>query len=180
MVYVFLADGFETCEALACVDILRRAKIETQTVGVGNKKIISSQKIEVTADKTEDEISFLDDIEGIVLPGGMPGTLNLENSKVVNSFIDFANEKKLLIAAICAAPSVLGKKGLLKEKKATCFPGFEEYLSGAEYTGSFVERDENIITGKGMGVANDFALEIVAYLRDRELAESINKSIQSK
>lgn len=180
MVYVFLADGFETVEALACVDVLRRAGIETVTVGVSGKSITSSQKIEVVCDRDEEEISVLDDVEGIVLPGGMPGTVNLENSAVVNSFVDFANENKLLIAAICAAPSVLGKKNLLNGKKATCFPGFEEYLYGADYTGSFVEKDGNIITAKGMGVAVDFGLEIVAYLRGRKTADKIKSSIQSR
>ena len=119
MVYVFLANGFETVEALACVDVLRRAGIETVTVGIESKTINSSQNIKVICDKAEDEISVLDDVEGIVLPGGMPGTKNLDKSVVVNTFIDFAIENGLLVAAICAAPSVLGKRGLLSGKKAT-------------------------------------------------------------
>ncbi|MBO4339216.1 MAG: DJ-1/PfpI family protein [Clostridia bacterium] len=180
MVYVFLAEGFEIVEALAVVDVLRRAKIETATVGIGGKAVKSSNGITVTCDKEENEIGLMDDIEAIVLPGGMPGTINLDNSATVHSFLEFADEKKLLIAAICAAPSVLGKKGFLKDKKATCFPGFEEYLYGADYTGGFVEKDSNIITAKGMGVAVDFGLEIVSYLRDKQLSESIRKSIQSK
>ena len=180
MVYVFLANGFETVEALACVDILRRADIETVTVGVGSKNITSSQSIPVECDETDLRIGFLDDIEAIVLPGGMPGTVNLEESKVVQDFIDFAVKRNIIIGAICAAPSILGKKGLLKNKNATCFPGFEKYLSNAVYTGNSVEKDGNIITGKGMGVAVDFALEIVACLRGRELADSIKKSIQAK
>jgi len=180
MVYVFLANGFETVEALACVDILRRAKIETKTVGVGYKDITSSQKIPVLCDELDLRIGFLDDIEAIVLPGGMPGTTNLDESEIVHRFIDDAANKNILIAAICAAPLILGKKGLLKGKKATCFPGFEKYLEGADYTGNSVETDGNIITGKGMGVAVDFALEIVAYLRGRDIADEIKTSIQSK
>ena len=180
MVFVFLADGFETVEALACVDVLRRAKIETVTVGVDRSEIISSQNISVKCDTVDNRIGILDDIDAVVLPGGMPGTVNLENSSTVNQFIDYAYEKNILIAAICAAPSILGKKGLLKGKKATCFPGFEQYLDGAVYTGNSVEKDGNIITGKGMGVAVDFGLEIVAQIKGRELADSIKASIQSK
>ena len=179
MVYLFLADGFETVEALACVDILRRAEIDVKTVGINGLNITSSQRIKVSCDTTDREISISDGVDGIILPGGMPGTLNLEASDTVQSFLDYAETNKLLIAAICAAPSVLGKKGLLKGKKATCFPGFEEFLQGADYTGNPVERDGNIITARGMGVANDFALEIVSFLKSRELAEKIDKSIQS-
>jgi len=180
MVYVFLADGFETVEALACVDILRRAEIETVTVGVGREIINSSQSIPVKCDELDSRVGLFDDIEAIVLPGGMPGTVNLEQNATVNKFIDYAVKKNILICAICAAPSILGKKGLLKNKKATCFPGFEKYLDKAEYTGSSVEKDGNIITGKGMGVAVDFALEIVSSLRDETLAQNIKKSIQCK
>jgi 4-methyl-5(b-hydroxyethyl)-thiazole monophosphate biosynthesis len=180
MVYVFLANGFETVEALACVDILRRAEIETVTVGVNYPEITSSQSIPVRCDEIDSKIGLYDDIEAIILPGGMPGTVNLEESQIVRDFIDFAVKKDILIGAICAAPSILGKMGLLAGKRATCFPGFEKYLEGAEYTGNSVETDGKIITGKGMGVAVDFALEIVAALRGRELADRINKAIQSK
>ncbi len=180
MVYLFLADGFETVEALACVDILRRAKIEIATVGIENKTVISSQNIKVECDKTENEIGVLDDVVAVILPGGMPGTLNLEKNSTVQEFIDFAAENDILIAAICAAPSILGKKGLLKGKKATCYPGFEEYLIGADYTGKSVEKDGNIITGKGMGVANNFALEIVSSIKGKSLADEIKASIQSE
>lgn len=180
MVYVFLADGFEVVEALAVVDVLRRAKIETATVGIGGKRIKSSNNIEIACDKVDEEISLMDDIEGIVLPGGLPGTTNLDNSNTVDAFINFSIENKLLVAAICAAPSVLGKRNLLDGKNATCYPGFEKYLYGANYTAAFVEKDGNIITGKGMGVAVDFGLEIVSYLRSKELAESIKSSIQSR
>lgn len=180
MVYLFLANGFETVEALAVVDILRRAEIETVTVGVDSKEIVSSQKIKVECDELDSRIGCLDDIDAVILPGGMPGTINLENSKIVSQFIDYASENNILIAAICAAPSILGKRGLLKGKKATCFPGFEKYLDGAEYTGNSVEKDGNIITGKGMGVAVDFALEIVSEIKGRDLAERIKASIQCK
>ena len=181
MVYVFLADGFETVEALACVDFLRRADIETVTLGVGGKKsITSSQKIKIECDDIDANIRFLGDIDAIILPGGMPGTINLEDSLAVRDSIEFAVKNNILIAAICAAPSILGKMGLLVGKKATCFPGFEKYLEGAEYTGNSVEKDGNIITGKGMGVAVDFGLEIVASLKSRELADKIRASIQSK
>ena len=180
MVYVFLANGFETVEALATVDILMRAQIETITVGVGSKDIVSAQLIPVKCDVRDTNIGFLDDIEAIILPGGQPGTNNLDESEIVHKFIDYAANKGILISAICAAPMILGKKGLLEGKKATCFPGIEKFLKGAQYTANFVEKDGNIITGKGMGVAVDFALEIVAYLRGRELADEIKATIQSK
>lgn len=131
MVYVFLADGFEIIEALAPVDMLRRAKIDVKTVGVTGKTVKSSCGVDVTTDITIDEFDFYD-VQAIVLPGGMPGTLNLENCGAVQSAIDNAVNTNCLLCAICAAPSILGHKDLLNGKKAICFPGFEETLSGAE------------------------------------------------
>ena len=121
MVYVFLADGFETIEALAVVDMLRRAKIDNETVGVTGKTVKSSHNIEVVADITIDELN-ISNADAIVLPGGMPGTLNLEANGVVQSSIDYCVENKKYICAICAAPSILGHKGLLKGRNAICFP----------------------------------------------------------
>ena len=121
-----------------------------------------------------------DDIEAVVLPGGMPGTLNLEKSEKVNEFIDRASKDGKLICAICAAPSVLGHKNLLRGKTATCFPGFEKDLYGAVATGAPVERDGNIITARGMGVALEFGLKTVEALCGSEVAESIKSSVQSE
>ena len=131
MVLVLLAEGFEEIEALTVVDILRRAEVDVKTVGVGSKNISGSHSIKVECDlQLSDEI-FNKDISALVLPGGMPGTLNLEKSEAVIKLVKKTHDKNVLIAAICAAPSVLGKLGLLKGHEATCYPGFEKYLEGA-------------------------------------------------
>lgn len=179
MVYVFLADGFEIIEALAPVDMLRRAKIDVKTVGVSSEIVTSSCGVGVKCDMTLDEFDFYD-VEAVVLPGGMPGTLNLENSSAVQKVIDNANNTNAFICAICAAPSILGHKGLLSGKKAVCFPGFENSLEGCESCCEYVVTDGKFITAKGAGVCIDFGLEIVKQLRGGELANEIRKSIQSR
>ena len=128
MIYVFLANGFEECEALAPVDILRRGGLDVKTVGVGGKTVSGSHGIPVVCDITEDE-AVTDGLEAIVLPGGMPGTLNLEKSNSVQRFIDFAVQNGLIIGAICAAPSILGHKGLLRGKKPPVFRALKKTLS---------------------------------------------------
>lgn len=180
MVYCFLAPGFEEIEALATVDILRRANIEVLTVGVGEDVIIGSHQIPVLADIREGDAKLDSSLEAVILPGGMPGTLNLQKSESVQNAIDFAVANDKYVCAICAAPLILGHKDLLNGKKATCYPGFEEDLKCAEATGRFVEEDGKIITGKGAGVAIDFALRIVEKLLNKEKADKINASIQSK
>lgn len=177
MVYVFLADGFEIIEALAPVDMLKRAKADVLTVGVTGKDVTASCGITVNADITINEFEYKD-VDAVVLPGGMPGTLNLENNAAVQSAIDSAENDGALICAICAAPSILGHKGLLNGKEATCFPGFEDALEGAFLSEKFVVKDRNIITARGAGVCIDFGLEIVAALKGRALAEEIRKQIQ--
>lgn len=179
MVYVFLADGFEIIEALAPVDMLRRAKIDVKTVGVSSEIVTSSCGVGVRCDMTIDEFDFYD-VEAVVLPGGMPGTLNLENSSAVQKVIDNANNTNAFICAICAAPSILGHKGLLSGKKAVCFPGFENSLEGCESCCEYVVTDGKFITAKGAGVCIDFGLEIVKQLRGGELSDEIRKSIQSR
>lgn len=179
MVYVFLADGFEIIEALAPVDMLRRAKIDVKTVGVSSEIVTSSCGVGVKCDMTIDEFDFYD-VEAVVLPGGMPGTLNLENSSAVQKVIDNANNTNAFICAICAAPSILGHKGLLSGKKAVCFPGFENSLEGSESCSEYVVTDGKFITAKGAGVCIDFGLEIVKQLRGGELSDEIRKSIQSR
>lgn len=171
MYYMFLAEGFEETEALAPLDILRRAEIEVYTVGVGAKVVTGSHKVPVVADVIDCEIGPDKDCEGIILPGGMPGTLNLEKSAAVQKFIDYCAENGLLIAAICAAPSVLGHKGLLNGKKAVCFPGFEEQLTGAEVFSKAVMTDGNIVTACGAGAALKFGFELVKYIRDEAAAK---------
>lgn len=179
MVYVFLADGFEIIEALAPVDMLRRAKIDVKTVGVSSEIVTSSCGVGVKCDMTIDEFDFYD-VEAVVLPGGMPGTINLENSSAVQKVIDNANNTNAFICAICAAPSILGHKGLLSGKKAVCFPGFENSLEGCEQCREYVVTDGKFITAKGAGVCIDFGLEIVKQLRGGELSDEIRKSIQSR
>lgn len=176
MIPVFLANGFEEIEALATVDILRRANVEVVTVGVGSKTPVGAHGIPVYADITEEELKVVN-IDGVVLPGGMPGTTNLEASAVVQSAISYAAERGLLLAAICAAPSILGHGGYLCGKHATCYPGFETDLRGAILSKGVVV-DGNIITASGAGVAVDFALALVRYLVSAEVADAIRGGIQ--
>ena len=178
MIYVFLAQGFEEIEALAVVDVLRRAELDVVTVGVGEDFIIGSHNIPVAADIREKNIVLDEKVEAIVLPGGMPGTLNLEKSAVVQKAIDWAIQNDKLICAICAAPSILGHKGLLDGKIATCFPGFEEELFGAEVSKDFVVKDGNFITAKGMGSAIEFGLQIAEELTNPPEVKKIRASLQ--
>lgn len=179
MVFLFLADGFEIIEALAPVDMLRRAKLDVKTVGVTGKTVKSSCGVEVIADITIDEFVY-DHVDAVILPGGMPGTLNLENNQIVQSTIDKAVRDNALVCAICAAPSILGHKGLLNGKNAIAFPGFEKDLLGAEISAEHVVADGNFITAKGAGVATEFGLKIVEMLTDRETADNIKDTIQCR
>lgn len=177
MIYVFLAEGFEECEALAPVDILKRANFTVQTVGIGDKTVVGAHGIPVVCDITDADAVF-ENLQAVILPGGMPGTLNLEKSETVNRFIDFAASENLLIGAICAAPQILGHKGLLKGKKATCFTGFESELLGADVTDERVTADSNIITAYGAGAAFDFGFTLLEYLTDSENALSLKKQMR--
>ena len=178
MIYVFLANGFEETEAIAPIDILRRNGQKVVTVGISEEVITSAHGITVVPDVTEVDISLSDEIDMIVLPGGMPGTLNLEKSRTVQDTIDFCAKNGKFIAAICAAPSIIGKKGLLKGKKATCFPGFEDFLEGAQCTGAPVEHDGNIITARGAGVALEFGLKLVELLSGKPASDKIKESMR--
>lgn len=161
MIYVFLADGFEETEALAPVDLLRRAGKNVVTVGVGDNIIRGSHGIPVIADTIAQEIRLDEELEMIVLPGGMPGTLNLEKSEYVQKAIDYCVQNNRFIGAICAAPSILGHKGLLRGKKAVCYTGFETQLDGAVVGDGAVETDGIFITARGAGVAVEFGLKLV-------------------
>ena len=180
MIYVFLADGFEEIEAVAPIDIIRRAEKDVVTVGIGSDSIRSSHGIMMLADITDMQMVLDERVEMIVLPGGMPGTLNLEKSAAVQSAIDFCVEKNIPIAAICAAPSILGKKGLLKGKKATCFPGFEGFLEGAELSPDSVITDGNITTGVGPGAAIEFGLKLTEILVNDKKAAKIAAGMQCR
>ena len=180
MVYLFLANGFEEIEALTPVDILRRGGVEVTTVGIGGTEITGSHHITVKADMSDKEFSVLGNVEGIILPGGMPGTKNLERSSIVIKAVRYCFERNIVIGAICAAPSILGHLGILNGKKATAFPGFERDLFDAEISSEYVSVDGNIITARGMGVSVDFALALLEALKDSETANNIKNSIQCK
>ena len=179
MVYLFLADGFEEIEALATVDILRRADIDVTTVGIGTAAPCGSHGICVNADITEDQ-TRTDEMEAVILPGGMPGTLHLAASETIHRLVMYAAQHDLPIGAICAAPSVLGEWGLLDGKSAICYPGFENKLRGAAIADTPVVTDGRITTAKGAGVAVDFALELVSKLKSRTIADEIRGSIQCR
>ena len=176
MVYLFLANGFEEIEALCPLDLLRRAGVEVTTVGVGGEMIRGSHGIVVQADMPD--TMFMDaNPEMIILPGGMPGSKNLDESRIVDAALKTAARKEAYIAAICAAPFVLGKRGLLEGKEAICYPGFEEQLTGAVISNKKVVRDSKIITAAGMGVALEFGLALVAALKGEDVADSIRRAV---
>ena len=176
MVLEFLADGFEEIEALCPLDLLRRAAVQIKTVGVGSKMICGAHAISVEADMVDSE--FCDERpDMIILPGGMPGTLNLDACDVVYKAIDNALVNNAYIAAICAAPSILGKRGLLCDKEAICYPGFEDSLKGAIVSSKRVVRDGKFITAAGMGVALEFGLELVRLLCGADKADGLKKSV---
>ncbi len=177
MYYMFLASGFEETEAIAPLDLIRRAEVEIYTVGVGSKIVTGSHQVPVVADVIDCEVGPDKDCEGIILPGGMPGTLNLEKAETVQKFIDYCVENNLLIASICAAPSILGHKGLLNGKNAVCFPGFEEQLTGANVSKDAVMTDGNIITACGAGAALKFGLEIIKYIKGEAESKHIGRTI---
>ena len=182
MVYLFLAEGFEEIEALTPVDVLRRAGVDVTTVGVTGKCVTGSHGIPVTADVTADEalpLAAEKKVEMIVFPGGMPGAKNLDASPVTDRFIELAKEADAYICAICAAPMILGKRGLLEGRDATCYPGFEKYLEGAKYYEASVVVDGNYITSDGMGSALDFALQLVAALKGEGESERIAGSVRA-
>jgi 4-methyl-5(b-hydroxyethyl)-thiazole monophosphate biosynthesis len=178
---MFLADGFEEVEALCPLDILRRAGLEVTTVGVGGKDIIQgSHGITVHADIPD--VMYRDSSpDMIILPGGMPGSTNLDASKAVDAALRAGAKNGAFLCAICAAPLVLGKRGLLKGKSAVCYPGFEQYLDGANVSEKeTVVRDGKIITAKGMGAAFEFGLELVRALKDDDTADKIKASVYAK
>ena len=176
MVYVFLAEGFEEIEALTPVDLLRRAGAEVRTVGVGGKLITGSHGIPVTADLEEKEFDP-EQAEMLVLPGGA-GTKNLDQSPFVRTAVASVAERENYLAAICAAPSVLGHMGLLKGHQAVCFPGYEEELHAASIPDLPVCVSGKIITARGAGVAVEFGLALVKVLFGSEKSQEIRKKIQ--
>jgi len=172
-VYVFLADGFEEIEAITPIDVLRRADIEVCTVSISTKKeVTGAHAITITADCLFTEQDF-SDADLMILPGGMPGSLNLNAHKDLSKLLIDSSKQGKLIGAICAAPLVLGQNNLLKDKKATCYPGFQDKLIQANYTGSAMEVSDNIITANGVGSAMKFALQLVSMLLNKEKAQEL-------
>lgn len=175
MVYVFLADGFEEMEALSPVDILRRAGIEVKTVGVTGELVTGAHGIVVKADTTRYTLDS--SVEMIVIPGGSKGAETLGASEEIARVIEWCTANGVKTAAICAGPSVLGKNGALRGKKATCFPGFEAALTGAQPTGEAVCADRGTVTGKSAGHSISFGIALVAELRGKAAAESVAQSL---
>jgi 4-methyl-5(b-hydroxyethyl)-thiazole monophosphate biosynthesis len=177
MIYVFLANGFEEVEALAPIDLLRRSGKQVLTVGVGGSSITGSHGITVQTDLTTEKIVLGGELEMIVLPGGMPGTLNLEKSEAVQTAVDFCAERSIYIGAICAAPSILGHKGMLRGREAIAYPGFEEQLTGAVISEHSVCQSGYIITAQGAGAAVLFGLKLVEVLEGEAKAGALADAI---
>lgn len=177
-VALLFADGTEEIEALVPVDILRRAGACVDVIGVGASEPIGSHGIGIKADMMLDDAELLS-YDMIIIPGGMPGTTNIEQTGIAE-LLKKADADGKLIAAICAAPMILGRAGLLCGREAICYPGFEKYLTGAVISEKSVVADGNIITAKGMGVALEFALELTKALYGKEKAEEIASSVMAK
>lgn len=178
MIYMFCADGLEEVEALATLDVVRRGGLDIKTVGLSGKTAKGPHDIEFKVDLTAEEFFAKDrDADAVILPGGLGGTNALAGSKKVCDYLIKTYENGGYLCAICAAPSVLGKIGVLKGKKATVYPGFEDKLTGATVTGEKVVSDGRIITAKGMGCAVEFGLEIIAAFKGKAAADKVGQSI---
>ena len=174
---IFFAEGYEEIEALTVVDLCRRAGIQADMVSVTDSlQVTGSHNIPVMMDKFLKDVDF-EALDMIVLPGGMPGTRNLEKVPVLMEQVKAFAASGKYIAAICAAPSVFGHLGLLQGKTACCYPGFEEELAGAKVSYNSCEADENIITGRGMGCAIDFSLKIIEKLENGDISSEIGQKI---
>lgn len=172
-----LATGFEEIEAISIIDVLRRAEIEVIVVSINEQlEVVGSHNITVIADQLFENVDF-DKIDMIVLPGGLPGSINLKNHlPLQKQILDFHKKNKQL-GAICAAPLVLGNLGILRNKTATCYPGFEDQLTGAKISQNTVALSDKIVTGKGAGVAIDFALKIVEMFKGKEFADELGRKM---
>lgn len=184
MVLEFLADGFEEIEALCPLDLLRRAGVEVKTASLrDDRKACGAHGIVVESDITAEEAKKLygdGTVEMIILPGGMPGAKNLDESPVVEFFLEKAVRDGAYIASICASPMIPGKRGLLSGKRSVCYPGFEEYLTDAVLTGGRVEVDGNMITGCGMGAAEEFGLALVRLMKGEAVMDKIHAAVLAK
>lgn len=176
MVYILLADGFEDIEALEPLDILRRAGIDVRTVGISGRSVTSAHEVTVLSDILPDEIKK-EDMTMLILPGGAGHTL-LDASEAVHNLIDYALKSDIYIAAICASPSILGKRDILNGKKFTCFPGFEDKCHGGIFTGEKVTLDGKIITARGAGAAADFGFKLTELLSGKAIADKLRSQMQ--
>lgn len=180
-VYVFLADGFETVEALAPIDIMRRANLDVVTVSIMDTvAVTSAQQVMVMADVLFEDVASFDDAQLLVLPGGMPGADYLDKFEPLRRLLVAHHAKGSRLAAICAAPMVLGHLGLLRGRRATCYPGFETHLDGADYTAELVTCDGTITTACGPGAAMAFGYELVSQLLSEDVAESLREGMRYK
>ncbi len=173
MIYIILAEGFEEIEALTPLDILRRGKAEVKTAAITGDglTVCGSHGIPVVADIRAEDIG--DDIEMLIFPGGLPGATNIDESPLTDTLIQKAQKKRAHLAAICAAPMILGKRGILNGKKAVCYPGFEEHLHGAKVAKKRVVTDKNVTTAIGMGASLEFSEQLLAAVKDKKTAKTI-------
>lgn len=177
MIYVFLADGFEEVEALAPIDILRRCGQEVTTVSVTDEIIVEgAHGIPVVAETLFDEVD-LTQADALIVPGGMPGAATLADHLGVQHALTAQATRGGLCCAICAGPMGLGRLGLLRGHKATCYPGFEDQLEGATYTGALVEEDANFITAKGPAAACEFGFAIARRFCPAEQVEQVRQGM---
>lgn len=175
-VVVFFATGYEEVEALSVVDVLRRGGVEVVMAGVDGEVVASARGIKVQMDEEAENINY-DEVDMVVLPGGIPGVDNLFASELVKNIVtDFKTQNKW-IGAICAGPSVLGKWGLLEGETATCYPNFEQFLHGATHTDERTVVSNKIITGKGAGASFEFALKLLEVIAGNEKAEQIKNAM---
>ena len=177
MVYILLAAGFEEMEALAPADLLRRAGVEVSLVGLDSPIITGSHKISVHTDQLIDQITLSPD-DMLMLPGGLGGVTNLSNSTKAISLIQEAHQKGCWLAAICAAPTLLGKLGILDGRKSICYPGMESALTGAVVVNEDVVVDDRIITSRAAGTAYDFGFALVSLLASPSKSEEVRHGIQ--
>ncbi len=176
MIYLLLADGCEEIEALTPLDVLRRGGCEVKTVGITGKEVVGAHGIKIEADITPDVVTGPIDL--LILPGGIPGADNLDASGAVSRFIEEAVKAGGHLAAICAAPYVLGKRGLLEGKRATCYPNerFTAQLTGAIVTNEPVVTDGNITTAIGMGAASAFAVRLLSLMKGEAIAKEVSRA----
>ena len=175
-VAVYFGTGYEEIEALSVVDILRRGKVEVTMVGVSGNSVVSSRGVSINMDQTIDQVDHTT-IDMMVLPGGVPGVNHLEENSILIEQLKLFKEQNKWLAAICAAPSILGKQGLLNGEIATCYPGYEKYLLGCQYQEDGVVISNHIVTGKGAGYSISFALKLLEIIKGESVALEVKEGM---